>query len=74
MTDGPLFHRNRDRHPKALTPDYKTSVLRSPQRALLSMNTTLSEETGPVFGHDILGPLDNDLIQNFAQPLSLIHI
>ena len=68
MTDGPLFHRNRDRHPKALTPDYKTSVLRSPQRALLSMNTTLSEETGPVFGHNILGPLDNDLVQNFAKP------
>ncbi|MEP2892377.1 protocatechuate 3,4-dioxygenase subunit beta [Tateyamaria sp.] len=68
MTDGPLFHRNRDRHPKPLMPEYKTSVLRSPQRALLSMNTTLSEETGPVFGHDILGPLDNDLIQNFAKP------
>ena len=68
MTDGALFHRNRDRHPKGLTPEYKTSVVRSPQRALLSMNTTLSEETGPVFGHDILGPLDNDLILNFARP------
>ncbi len=68
MSDGALFHRNRNRHPKGLTPDYKTSVVRSPQRALLSMNTTLSEETGPVFGHDILGPLDNDLILNFAQP------
>ena len=68
MSTGALFHRNRDRHPKGLTPDYKTSVVRSPQRALLSMNTTLSEETGPVFGHDILGPLDNDLILNFAAP------
>lgn len=68
MTDGALFHRNRNRHPKGLTPEYKTSVVRSPQRALLSMNTTLSEETGPVFGHDILGPLDNDLILNFARP------
>ena len=68
MTDGALFHRDCNWHPKGLTPDYKTSVVRSPQRALLSMNTTLSEETGPVFGHDILGPLDNDLILNFAQP------
>ena len=68
MTDGALFHRNRNRQPKGLTPEYKTSVVRSPQRALLSMNTTLSEETGPVFGHDILGPLDNDLILNFARP------
>lgn len=68
MSDGALFHRDRNWHPKGLTPDYKTSVVRSPQRALLSMNTTLSEETGPVFGHDMLGPLDNDLILNFAQP------
>ena len=28
----------------------------------------MSEETSPVFGHDILGPLDNDLILNYAQP------
>jgi len=68
MSDGALFHRNRARHPGGLTPDYKTSVVRSPQRALLSMNTTLSEETGPVFGHDMLGDLDNDLILNFAGP------
>ena len=66
MIDGPLFHRNRDRHPKALTPDYKTSVVRSPQKALLSMPTTLSEEAGPVFGHDIIGAHDNDLIVNYA--------
>ena len=61
------FQRNRERHPPALTPSYKTSVLRSPRHALLSMPTTISEETGPVFGHDILGPLDNDLIRNFAK-------
>ena len=68
MSDGPLFHRDRNWHPKPLSPDYKTSVVRSPQKALLSMNTTLSEETGPVFGHDMLGELDNDLILNFAKP------
>ncbi|MCK5501625.1 MAG: protocatechuate 3,4-dioxygenase subunit beta, partial [Tritonibacter mobilis] len=28
---------------------------------------TLVEETGPVFGHDTLGKLDNDLILNFAK-------
>jgi len=61
------FQRNRERHPPALTPSYKTSVLRSPRHALLSMPTTISEETGPVFDHDILGPLDNDLIRNFAK-------
>lgn len=61
------FQRARDWHPPALTPSYKTSVLRAPRQAFLSMPTTLSEETGPVFGHDVLGPLDNDLIRNFSK-------
>ena len=58
--------RDRRWQPEALTPAYKTSVKRSPQAAPLAFPTTLSEETGPVFGHDILGPLDHDLIHNFA--------
>lgn len=58
--------RDRAWHPPALTPLYKTSVARSPQRAPLAFATTLSEETAPIFGHDILGPLDNDMIHNFA--------
>ncbi|WP_279482980.1 protocatechuate 3,4-dioxygenase subunit beta [Aureimonas sp. SK2] len=65
--NGSYFQRDRDWHPPALTPSYKTSVLRSPRQALLSLPTSLSEETGPVFGHDVLGPLDNDLIRNFAK-------
>ncbi|TKD05238.1 MAG: protocatechuate 3,4-dioxygenase subunit beta, partial [Mesorhizobium sp.] len=59
---GTFFQRDRNWHPPAFTPAYKTSVLRSPQRPLLSLNNTLSELTGPVFGHNILGELDNDLI------------
>ncbi len=58
--------RDRNWQPEALTPPYKTSVKRSPHAALLSYPTTISEETGPVFGHSLLGPLDNDLIHNFA--------
>ena len=50
-----------------MAPAYKSTVLRSPQHALLSLSATKSELTGPVFGHDILGPLDNDLIRNFSQ-------
>ena len=60
--------RNRAAQPAAYYPPYKTSVKRSPQAALLSFPSTPSEETGPVFGHDILGPLDNDMITNFAAP------
>jgi protocatechuate 3,4-dioxygenase beta subunit len=65
---GAFFRRDLNLHPPAYTPIYKTSVLRSPQRALLSLDGTLSEITGPVFGHNILGELDNDLIHNFAKP------
>ena len=60
--------RDRAWHPDALTPAYKTSVTRSPSKALMSLPTSLGEQTGPVFGHDMLGKLDNDLILNFAQP------
>ena len=67
MTTG-FIRRDRDWHPPALHTPYKTSVKRSPQAAPLSFPTSLGEETGPVFGHDMLGPLDNDLILNFAQP------
>jgi len=65
---GSFFQRDREWHPQAYTPWYKTSVVRSPQRALLSLDNTISEVTGPVFGHNILGELDNDLILNFAKP------
>ena len=65
---GEFIRRDRTWHPPALTPGYKTSVLRSPQKALLSLDGTLSEITGPVFGHSLLGELDNDLIHNFAKP------
>ncbi len=65
---GAFFQRDRLWHPPAFTPTYKTSVLRSPQKALLSLDNTISEITGPVFGHDMLGELDNDLIHNFAKP------
>ncbi len=58
--------RDRAWHAPALTPDYKSSRLRSPSQKLLSFPTTISENSGPVFGHDIIGDLDHDLIHNFA--------
>ena len=64
---GSYYQRDRDWHPPALTPAYKTSVLRAPKQALLSLDNTISEMTGPVFGHDMLGPLDDDLIRNWAK-------
>jgi protocatechuate 3,4-dioxygenase beta subunit len=64
----PFFARDRDRQPPAYTPFYKTSILRSPQKALLSFDNSISEIAGPAFGHSLLGELDNDLIHNFAKP------
>jgi protocatechuate 3,4-dioxygenase beta subunit len=64
---GEFFQRDRALQPPALTPDYKTSVLRSPRNALISLQTSLSEITGPVFDRDELGPLDNDLTRNYAK-------
>lgn len=64
---GSFYQRDRGWHPPPFTPQYKTSVLRSPRLALLSLENTLSETTGPVFGHGLIGELDNDLIHNYAK-------
>ncbi|WP_298957466.1 protocatechuate 3,4-dioxygenase subunit beta [uncultured Methylobacterium sp.] len=65
--DREFLQRDRGIHPPAFTPDYKTSVLRSPRAALISLENSLSEVTGPTFGHSEIGPLDNDLILNYAR-------
>ncbi len=57
--------RDRTWHPAALTPDYRTSVARSPRQALISIPASLSETTGPDFSHLELGDQDNDLLLNF---------
>lgn len=59
--------RDRRVHPPAYTPDYKTSVTRSPRLPLMSLQNSLSEVTGPIFGRAELGPLDNDLLRNYAK-------
>ncbi len=67
-TPGEFYQRDREWHPPAMSPDYKTSVTRSPQYALLSLQQSVSEITGPTFGHGDIDPLDNDMIHNYAQP------
>ena len=64
---GEFYPRDRTVHPPAFTPTYKTSVLRSPRNALIALQNSLSEITGPVFRGDELGPLDHDLIMNYAK-------
>jgi protocatechuate 3,4-dioxygenase beta subunit len=66
MKPAEYYPRNRDIHPPAYHPGYKSSVPRAPRQALLSVEQSLSEITGPVFGHGDLGPLDHDLLSNFC--------
>ncbi len=51
-------------HPPYLYADYKSSRLRAPGKPLIPLQATLSELTGPVYGHEAVGPLDNDLTRN----------
>jgi len=61
------YQRDGSRHPPALTPGYKTSIARAPRLAPISLEQSVSEITGPTFDHSDLGPLDHDLIRNYAQ-------
>ena len=67
MKPAEFYQRDRSWHPPALAPDYKTSVTRSPRLAMLSLQGSMSEITGPTFGHTDIDPIDNDLIRNWAK-------
>lgn len=62
-----FYRRERGVHPQALTPGYKSSVLRAPFRPLVTPGQGALEKSGPAFGQRPLGPLDHDLIRNAAQ-------
>jgi protocatechuate 3,4-dioxygenase beta subunit len=57
-------------HPPYLYPDYRSTELRAPKRPLVISPHTLSELTGPAYGHESIGELDHDLTrQHAAEPL-----
>jgi protocatechuate 3,4-dioxygenase beta subunit len=57
-------------HPQPLSPDYKSTHRRAPDRPLIPLAHTLSEVTGPVYGHDRVGELDHDLTRHHdGEPL-----
>jgi len=57
-------------HPPRLSPGYKSTVKRSPSKPLIPMRHTLSELTGPVYGHETVREHDHDLtIQGKAEPI-----
>jgi protocatechuate 3,4-dioxygenase beta subunit len=60
-----------------LAPAYRSSIKRAPKQPLIIMPHTLSELTGPVYGHNDVQPGDNDLTkQHTGEPLGeriLVH-
>ena len=48
-------------HPSRAFPGYKSTAKRHPQKPLIITPHTLSELTGPVYGHDAIRPGDDDL-------------
>ncbi len=63
--------------PDYLYPPYASSISRAPAQPLVYLPHTISERTGPVFGHGLLRPTDNELTAQHAdQPLGeriLVH-
>lgn len=56
--------------PESLYPPYMGTRRRSPSRALIILPHTLSEVTGPLFGHETVSETDHDLTrQHSAEPL-----
>ncbi len=54
-------------HPPLIAPAYKSTRLRGPTRPLVPIPASLSELTGPVYGHESVGPCDHDLTKNAAR-------
>ncbi|WP_298724078.1 protocatechuate 3,4-dioxygenase subunit beta [uncultured Ferrovibrio sp.] len=52
--------------PNYLHPPYQSSIKRAPRKPLVLLPHTLSEVTGPLFGHDLIGQNDNDLTKQHA--------
>jgi protocatechuate 3,4-dioxygenase beta subunit len=57
-------------HAPRLSPAYKSTARRSPTKPLVIIPHTLSELTGPVYGHETVRENDNDMtIQHQSEPL-----
>jgi len=56
--------------PEFCFPPYVSSLARSPRLPLIVLPETLTERSGPVFGHGLIGKTDNDLtLQHEGEPL-----
>lgn len=51
-------------HPPYIAENYKSTRLRGPTKPLIPLPESMSELTGPVYGHESVGELDADLTRN----------
>jgi protocatechuate 3,4-dioxygenase beta subunit len=66
----PPGYRRETGDPEYLHHDYVATRTRSPRLPLIPLPHTLSEITGPVYGHERVGEADHDLTRQFAgEPL-----
>jgi protocatechuate 3,4-dioxygenase beta subunit len=56
----------RGSQPENLCERYRSTLRRAPLQAAIRLPHTLSELTGPVYGHNPIGPADNDLTLHYA--------
>jgi protocatechuate 3,4-dioxygenase beta subunit len=64
------YRRDAGIHPPYRYPDYKATLMRAPKEPLVILPHTLTEVTGPAYGHGKVGPLDHDLTrQHEGEPL-----
>lgn len=64
--------RDWESHPPLISPAYKSTVYRAPKKPLIPIKQSLTELTGPVYGHESVAALDSDLTKNArkaAEPL-----
>ena len=64
MQDAPFAPRDWNSHPPSLAPEYKSTVHRAPKKPLIPIRQSLTELTGPVYGHEAVAAIDADLTAN----------
>lgn len=68
MSDqSPYNPRDWETQAKFIDAGYKSTGLRGPKKPMIPISQSLSELTGPVFGHDSTDPIDADLTRNGAR-------
>ncbi len=68
MTDNANYRpRDWNTQPPLIYPEYTSTILRGPTKPLVPISQSLSERTGPIYGHDDVVAGDNDLTKNGAR-------